>query len=479
MKQNWTSQGAKTVNTTGQGFNGHSAKAPKTPQQPSLFWPQYRPPYAGEATQTPGYDLWDMVRWVPEPKKSTYRSDFERDRARILHSAALRRLAAKTQVVSPGDDDFIRNRLTHSLEVAQVGREFGRSLGCDPDVVDAACLSHDLGHPPFGHNGEKALDEAAAEIGGFEGNAQTLRLLSRLEPKKMTEDGTPAGLNLTRATLDAATKYPWLKEYAPRSADGNLTRKFGVYDDDKAVFDWFREGIDTQRLSMEAQVMDLADDVSYCVHDVEDGIVSGMFQLGWLTDPDQRSGVIETTRIWYLPDTNAEVVDAAMARLEGTRTWVSSADGARNAHAALKDMTSQLIGRFSTAAFEATRDAYGNDPLTRHTADVIVPTDTQVEIATMKGVAAHYVLSSARRQPLYEAQREILLELVEFLNVTDAQFLEPMYAHDWRQAHNDAARRRVVIDQVASLTDTSALIWHGNLVRGTAYPTPLPQQVAF
>ncbi|MDN5703788.1 MAG: deoxyguanosinetriphosphate triphosphohydrolase [Yaniella sp.] len=415
-----------------------------------------------------------MARWVPEPKKSTYRSDFERDRARILHSAALRRLAAKTQVVSPGDDDFIRNRLTHSLEVAQVGREFGRSLGCDPDVVEAACLSHDLGHPPFGHNGEKALDEAAAEIGGFEGNAQTLRLLSRLEPKKMTDHGTPAGLNLTRAALDAATKYPWLKQDAPLKSDGKPTRKFGVYDDDEAVFNWFREGVGTQRLSMEAQVMDLADDVSYCVHDVEDGIVSGMFQLGWLTDPEQRAGAIETTRQWYLPATELEAIEAALSRLEATPTWVMSADGARNAHAALKDMTSQLIGRFSTAAFEATRDAYGNDPLTRHTADVIVPEETEIEIATMKGIAAHYVMSSARRQPLYEAQREILLELVEFLLNTDAQFLEPMHAQDWRAAPNDAVRKRVVIDQVASLTDTSALVWHGNLVRGTAQPTTLP-----
>lgn len=418
-----------------------------------------------------------MARWVPEPKKSTYRSDFERDRARILHSAALRRLAAKTQVVSPGDDDFIRNRLTHSLEVAQVGREFGRSLGCDPDVVDAACLSHDLGHPPFGHNGEKALDEAAAEIGGFEGNAQTLRLLSRLEPKKMTDHGTPAGLNLTRATLDAATKYPWLKNDAPLKSDGKPTRKFGVYDDDAAVFNWFREGIDSQRLSMEAQVMDLADDVSYCVHDVEDGIVSGMFQLGWLTNPEQRAAAVETTCQWYLPTTEPEVIEAALTRLEATSTWVMSADGARNAHAALKDMTSQLIGRFSTAAFKATRDAYGNDALTRHTADVIVPEETEIEIATMKGIAAHYVMSSARRQPLYEAQREILLELVDFLLSTDAQFLEPMYAQDWRAAPNDVVRKRVVIDQVASLTDTSALVWHGNLVRGIAQPTSLPHGI--
>ena len=151
-----------------------------------------------------GYSAFDEERWVPEPPKSSSRTAFQRDRARLIHSSALRRLGAKTQILVAGTDDFARTRLTHTLEVAQIGRQIGTSLGCDPDVVDCACLAHDLGHPPFGHNGERALAEIAGNIGGFEGNAQTLRLLTRLEPKILFPDGRSAGVNLTRAALDAA-----------------------------------------------------------------------------------------------------------------------------------------------------------------------------------------------------------------------------------------------------------------------------------
>src|SRR3546814_886825 len=215
------------------------------------------------------YTELDRERIVPEPPKrvdAPIRTAFERDRARVVHAAASRRLAAKTQVVGPQSDDFVRNRLTHSLEVAQIARDLARALGCHPDITETAALAHDLGHPPFGHNGEQVLDRLSQACGGFEGHAQTLRLLARLESKTFDEAGDSVGLNRTRATLDACTKYPW-----QRDAPGT---KFGVYDDDLPVFEWMRRGVEGRRRCVEAQVMDIAHDVASPVHDIEAGVAA-------------------------------------------------------------------------------------------------------------------------------------------------------------------------------------------------------------
>jgi dGTPase len=399
----------------------------------------------------------DRQRWVHEDPvlKRADRDDFARDRARLVHSASLRRLSAKTQVVQPGDDDFVRNRLTHSLEVAQIGREFGAALGCNADVVDTACLAHDLGHPPFGHNGEQALDAVAADIGGFEGNAQTLRLLTRLEPKRIHPDGRPAGLNLTRASLDAATKYPWTQAETPTP-----TAKFGVYDDDLPVFEWYRMGRPPGQRCIEADVMDWSDDVAYSVHDVEDAIASGRLDLRRLRDPFDVDSVLAVATGLYAADLSTDALGAALERVLATGTVPAAYDGSRADRAALKDMTSRLIGRFVVAVEEATRARHGDGPLTRYAADLVVPDETRAECAVLKAVAAHFVMHAQERVDVLTEQRAVVRDLVTAYHEDPIHRLDPDLLGDWKAADSDGAALRVVVDQVASLTDIRALLLH-------------------
>jgi dGTPase len=418
---------------------------------------------------TTGYAR-DAVRFVQEPPKDpgfgpgaggpeSARSPFSRDRARVLHSAAFRRLATKTQVhgASGAADGFLRTRLTHSLEVAQIAREMGAQLGCDPDVVDTAGLAHDLGHPPFGHNGEDALDEAAAACGGFEGNAQTLRVLTRLEAKV---DG--AGLNLTRACLDATCKYPW-----PRRPD---SRKFGVYADDAAVFDWMRAGAPSgagARRCLEAQVMDWADDVAYSVHDVEDGFHSGLVVLApLLRDADERAALCKDVAEAY----SSEDVDALGAVLlellaDPVLAAVADFDGGHRSLMALKRAATVLIGRFVAEAIIATRAEFGDGPLCRYDADLVVPATARARCALLKGIALRYVMRRPGSDARYTRELEILGALVAALAARGPDDLDPVFAPLWRAAPDDAARLRVIIDQVASLTDPAAVAWHERLVR--------------
>ncbi len=410
------------------------------------------------------YDEWATARWVAEPPKRAGRTDFERDRARVLHSAALRRLAAKTQVVTTGSapsggirgvvppgQQSPRTRLTHSLECAQIGRELGREIGCDPDLVDAACLAHDIGHSPFGHNGEAALNA----LGGFEGNAQSLRLLTRLEPKILG-----AGLNLTRATLDATLKYPWFA--SPGKA------KYGVYHEDAGVFAWIREGAPEGKVCLEAQVMDWADDVAYSVHDLEDGLHAGLIKFKILIS--ERQLVSRTAADFYcdepVPVTElGEVLDDLLAM----DAWPREFDGTERSLAALKHLTGGLHGRLcvtvqeATLAAAASRGAAPGTPLTRYGADLVVPRRQRLECALLKAITAQYVMAregAARAQAL---ERELLTELVLAVERGAPATLDPLLRPAWDAATTGAAHRRVVIDQVASLTDPSAIAWHHHL----------------
>ncbi|MCU1637663.1 MAG: deoxyguanosinetriphosphate triphosphohydrolase [Microbacteriaceae bacterium] len=410
-----------------------------------------------------GYSAHDEARWYPE-EHSSRRSDFARDRARLLHSSALRRLAAKTQVLSPAAGlDFARNRLTHSLEVAQVGRELATSLGLDPDVVDTACLAHDLGHPPFGHNGERALNDWASGIGGFEGNAQTLRLLTRIEPKVYGPDGRSYGLNLTRASLDASCKYPWPASESIGDPSGR--EKFGFYQDDLAAFTWLRKGAPSSRRCIEAEVMDLSDDIAYSVHDFEDAVVSGYIDVAALGARVDHDELVNSMFVWIGGEIGHDELIAAFDRLDSLDVWIDSWDGSRIDHARLKNLTSTLIGRFAASATAATLAAAEQaDRLIRFGASVVVPREVQAEIAVLKGTVAAFVMSRNTRQPLYVQQREILIELADELWNLGPSELDPGFAADWTAATCDSDRRRAVVDQVASLTDQSAGAWHARLV---------------
>jgi dGTPase len=412
-----------------------------------------------------------------------FRSGWQRDRDRILYSPNLRRLAEVTQVVSANRGYVFHNRLTHSLEVAQIARRLAERLtstkhpdwelaetvgGIDPDVAEAAALSHDLGHPPYGHVGEITLNDLVTEAGepdGFEGNAQSFRIVTRLDVQRPL---VPQGLNLTRATLNGAQKYPWLRANAP----AGMANKWGAYDSDRNYFLWVRQGeaYDDRRRCTEAEIVDWADDVAYSVHDVEDFYRAGQIPfdrllgnhsgerdifLGRVSRRDGTGGGLDEF-------TNAVLSDAFSALLDLLASFAPSLqrpfEDSHVQRVHLNQLKSVLITRYVSRirVHQEWREPTGY---------LRIPLRRRAEVAMLKQLVWIYVINNPDLAAEQEGQQKILRRLFEvYLEFATNKRRWPRLPSRYREqleglSNADGGGQtpaRVVADLIASMTEQQA-----------------------
>lgn len=400
------------------------------------------------------------------------RSPARRDRDRILYSSALRRLSGITQVISPTENQPIHNRLTHTLEVAQIGRSIAENLlrspenaeraaalgGLDPDVVEAAALAHDLGHPPFGHVSERELDDLVKNHrrvpDGFEGNAQSFRIVTKLAVRYPDVDG----LNLTRATLDAILKYPW-----PRATTGRKAAKWGAYGSEEPGLAWARRlhpaGSDAQ--SLEAALMDWSDDVAYAVHDLEDFFRAGLIPLDRLaTDPLERERFLDTEVPRHRDRYPGSELIAAFTFVTESSPILEPYRGRREDRARLRSFTSGLIDRYVGAVSlgESTDDDSG----------LLIDRGARLEVAMLKGLTWHYVIESHSLTTQRFCQRALIRSLFSVLAdaaaaPADRHVFPELHQEMLRTAAADAQVVRLVADLISSMSESQAVEMHHRL----------------
>lgn len=406
------------------------------------------------------------------------RTAAQRDRDRILHSSAFRRLAGITQVVAPSEGYVFHTRLTHTLEVAQIARriaerflaespELAQALGgINPDTVEAAALAHDLGHPPFGHTGEHTLDRVSRAksdtFEGFEGNAQSFRIITTLVAHR---DAYP-GLNLCRATLNATLKYPWFQD-SPRPA--KYGHKYGAYRSEQADFDFARASHEGQRRSIEADIMDYADDVAYSVYDLDDFYRVGMIPLDRLArDRDSFEDFLHAWQAQCSPedDIRAEDIDAAKETFQDLLDSLIMDEvyrGTFEQRALLRTRASSLIREFIMAvrlqAPENNRSA------------LFVPRNTFMDIAFLKRIVRYYLLSNPRLATQRHGHMRIISMLFDTYlqavcerndHLVPARFNRHLEALPESHALSDEAIR-LAVDIVAHFTDAQALSMYRRL----------------
>lgn len=390
------------------------------------------------------------------------RTSFQRDRDRILYTSAFRRLAGVTQVVAPTERHLVHNRLTHTLEVAQVARRLAEKLRTDvggddppidPDVAEAAALAHDLGHPPFGHIAESELDRLAVTAGdadGFNGNAQSFRILTKLAVRTEAIEG----LNLTRATLNAVLKYPWF-----RQTSGIGSTKWGAYRTEQDVVRWVRPHgpwDETAAPSLEATIMDWADDIAYAIHDVEDFYRAGLMPLDRLvTDKAERNRFAEA-RLMNLGHVSGGLnPQAIFVELAEGFPITESYVGTRRQRALIRGWTSTLISRY----LHATTCSVGADA----SLQIAIGARERCEVLILKQLTWHYVIDRASLAMQQYGQRAMIRTLFSAFTADTSSVsptgghhhaLFPAYYRDLlEQGIDDTKRTRLVIDLIASMTE--------------------------
>ena len=381
-------------------------------------------PYASDSAQSRG-------RQYPEPE-SGMRTAFQRDRDRVIHSGAFRRLKHKTQVFVYHEGDYYRTRLTHSIEVAQVARTIARSLALDEDLAEALALAHDLGHTPFGHAGEDALDAAMTPYGGFDHNAQTLRVLTDLEHRYAEFDG----LNLTWETLEGVVKHngPLVGPSAPKKelVDGTIL----------AFNDAFDLGLDTFA-GVEAQVAAMADDIAYNAHDIDDGVRAGLFRL-----EDFRGVPLATTAVEDVLSRNPHL-EQSRAVNEVTRRVID---------AMVVDLLDETKRRLAAASPTSADEVRGLDHAVVSFSDGFAEADRALKAFLFENMYRH-----ARVNDMTARARKVVADL--FAHQIQHPSALPL---EWQPrlaaAPDDAARARLVADYIAGMTDRYALQEHEKLM---------------
>ena len=400
------------------------------------------------------------------------RDPYERDRARIIHSGAFRRLQGKSQIFAAGWSGYLRTRVTHAMEVAQIARAIASNHGLPGSLAEAAALAHDLGHPPFGHNGEEALNTCmapyAAELGvGFEGNAQTYRILTRLEPLTTRHPG----VNVTRATLQGILKYPGGKDGHPALYADDAHDDAGWLYGQPGTPDRTRVNDTPPPRSIICQVMDWADDIAYSLHDLEDGLSARLLNHRSLVTPEVVWRVTQRVRrsAAHLPGASSLAEATVQAVLGDLTRRLDDGYSLTPGTARVREVMGGYVRHFVTAT--RIEPAPHHDPGSAFAFTLLAPSALQLECAVLKGITQELILRDQRTGVYARQAVRIVTDLFGVLMDAASHDLDDIRAailpdDTRRQLHlaaREAERARLVCDFVSGMTDSQASQYHERL----------------